>query len=94
MIKSVLKIFIWIIKLVFLPIKSIISVWEILPPYKIVEGRLIDKSRSDFGDYHILVGQELIIVDEITMNTLVVGEALKLTLTRDNRAIEIKRLVP
>jgi len=28
------------------------------------------------------------------MNTLVVGEALKLTLTRDNRAIEIKRLVP
>ena len=59
-----------------------------------VEGRLVDKSKSDFGDYHILVEQQLIIVDEITMNTLVVGEALKLTLTRDNRAIEIKRLVP
>ena len=89
-----MKIFIWTIKLVFLPIKSIISVWKILPPYKIVEGRLIDKSKSDFGDFHILVGQELIIVDETTMNTLVIGEALKLTLTRDNRAIEIKRLVP
>ena len=89
-----MKIFIWTIKLVFLPIKSIISVWKILPPYKIVEGRLVDKSKSDFGDFHILVGQELIIVDETTMNTLVVGEALKLTLTRDNRAIEIKRLVP
>ena len=89
-----MKIFIWTIKLVFLPIKSIISVWKILPPYKIVEGRLVDKSKSDFGDFHILVDQELIIVDETTMNTLVVGEALKLTLTRDNRAIEIKRLVP
>ena len=89
-----MKIFIWTIKLVFLPIKSIISVWKILPPYKIVEGRLIDKSKSDFGNFHILVDQELIIVDETTMNTLVVGEALKLTLTRDNRAIEIKRLVP
>jgi len=89
-----LKIFIWTIKLVFLSIKSIISVWKILPPYKIVEGRLVDKSKSDFGDFHILVDQELIIVDETTMNTLVVGEALKLTLTRDNRAIEIKRLVP
>ena len=89
-----MKIFIWTIKLVFLPIKSIISVWKILPPYKILEGRLIDKSKSDFGDFHILVDQELIIVDETTMNTLVVGEALKLTLTRDNRAIEIKRLVP
>ena len=89
-----MKIFIWTIKLVFLPIKSIISVWKILPPYKIVEGRLVDKSKSDFGDFHILVDQELIIVDETTMNTLVIGEALKLTLTRDNRAIEIKRLVP
>ena len=89
-----MKIFIWTIKLVFLLIKSIISVWKILPPYKILEGRLIDKSKSDFGDFHILVDQELIIVDETTMNTLVVGEALKLTLTRDNRAIEIKRLVP
>ncbi len=89
-----MKIFIWIITLVFLPIKSIISLCKILPPYKVVEGRLVDKSKSDFGDYHILVEQQLIIVDEITMNTLVVGEALKLTLTRDNRAIEIKRLVP
>tara|TARA_Y100001960_G_scaffold270372_1_gene296430 strand:- start:331 stop:600 length:270 start_codon:yes stop_codon:yes gene_type:complete len=89
-----LKIFIWIITLVFLPIKSIISLCKILPPYKVIEGRLVDKSKSDFGDYHILVEQQLIIVDEITMNTLVVGEALKLTLTRDNRAIEIKRLVP
>ena len=89
-----MKIFIWIITLVFFPIKSIISLCKILPPYKVVEGRLVDKSKSDFGDYHILVEQQLIIVDEITMNTLVVGEALKLTLTRDNRAIEIKRLVP
>ena len=77
-----------------MPIKSIISLCKILPPYKVIEGRLVDKSKSDFGDYHILVEQQLIIVDEITMNTLVVGEALKLTLTRDNRAIEIKRLVP
>ena len=89
-----MKIFIWIITLVFLPIKSIISLCKILPPYKVIEGRLVDKSKSDFGDYHILVEQQLIIVDEITMNTLVVGEALNLTLTRDNRAIEIKRLVP
>lgn len=89
-----MKIFIWIIKLVFLPIKSMVSVLRILPPYKVVQGRLVDKSKNDFGEYHILVDQQLISVDEITMNTLVVGEALKLTMTRDNRAIEIKRLVP
>lgn len=77
-----------------LPIKSMISVLRVLPPYKIVQGRLVDKSKNDFGEYHILVDQQLISVDEITMNTLVVGEALKLTMTRDNRAIEIKRLVP
>ena len=59
-----------------------------------VQGRLIDKNKSDFGDCHILVEQELIIVDEMTFNALVVGEALKLRITRDNRAIEIKRLVP
>ena len=89
-----MKIFIWIIKLVFLPLRSILSVWKILPPYKVVQGRLVDKNKNDFGDCHILVEQELIIVDEMTMNTLGVGEALKLRLTRDNRAIEIKRLVP
>ena len=77
-----------------LPIKSMISVLRVLPPYKIVQGRLVDKSKNDFGEYHILVDQQLISVDEITMSTLVVGEALKLTMTRDNRAIEIKRLVP
>ena len=77
-----------------LPIKSMISVLRVLPPYKIVQGRLVDKSKNDFGEFHILVDQQLISVDEITMNTLVVGEALKLTMTRDNRAIEIKRLVP
>ena len=77
-----------------LPIKSMISVLRVLPPYKIVQGRFVDKSKNDFGEYHILVDQQLISVDEITMNTLVVGEALKLTMTRDNRAIEIKRLVP
>ena len=77
-----------------LPIKSMISVLRVLPPFKIVQGRLVDKSKNDFGEYHILVDQQLISVDEITMNTLVVGEALKLTMTRDNRAIEIKRLVP
>ena len=71
-----------------------VSVLRILPPYKVVQGRLVDKSKNDFGEYHILVDQQLISVDEITMNTLVVGEALKLTMTRDNRAIEIKRLVP
>ncbi len=71
-----------------------ISVLRVLPPYKVVQGRLVDKSKNDFGEYHILVDQQLISVDEITMNTLVVGEALKLTMTRDNRAIEIKRLVP
>ena len=84
-----MKIFIWIIKLVLLPIKSMISVLRVLPPYKIVQGRLVDKSKNDFGEYHILVDQQLISVDEITMSTLVVGEALKLTMTRDNRAIEI-----
>ncbi len=89
-----MKIFIWIIKLVFLPLRLILSVWEILPPYKVVQGRLIDKNKSEFGDCHILVEQELIIVDEMTLNALVVGEALKLRITRDNRAIEIKRLVP
>ena len=71
-----------------------ISVLRVLPPYKIVQGRLVDKSKNDFGEYHILVDKQLISVDEITTNTLVVGEALKLTMTRDNRAIEIKRLVP
>ena len=71
-----------------------VSVLRILPPYKVVQGRLVDKSKNDFGEYHILVDQQLISVDEITMNTLVIGEALKLTMTRDNRAIEIKRLVP
>ena len=89
-----MKILIWIIKLVFSPIHLLISVCKVLPPYKVIQGRLLDKSKSADGDCHILVGQELIVVDEMTLNTLVIGEALKLRLTRDNRAIEIKRLVP
>ena len=40
------------------------------------------------------IDKSLIVVDEMTLNTLVIGEALKLRLTRDNRAIEIQRLVP
>ena len=89
-----MKILIWIIKLVFSPIHLLISVYKVLPPYKVIQGRLLDKSKSTDGDCHILVEQELIVVDEMTLNTLVIGEALKLRLTRDNRAIEIQRLVP
>ena len=74
--------------------RLIVAVYKVLPPYKVIEGRLIDKNKSLDGECHILVEQELIVVDEITLKTLVVGEALKLRLTRDNRAIEIKRLTP
>ena len=70
------------------------AVFEALPPYHRVEGRLEAKEVGRNGSYLILIGGEMVEVDWLTFDTLKVGEALRARCTRSNKAITIDRLVP
>ena len=67
---------------------------DALPPYKRVEGLLADKGTDAYGDYQILVGDEIIGVDWLTYEMLIIGEPLRIRATRANQAISIDRLSP
>ena len=67
---------------------------DAVPPYSRIEGRLMDKEASRDGSFYILVDEEMVEVDSLTFETLMVGEALRIRATRDNRAISIDRLMP
>ena len=64
-----------------------------MPPYTWVEGRLDAKEMSPDGAYFILVREEIMEVDWLTFDKLMVGEALRIRCTRDNRAVSIDRLI-
>ena len=66
---------------------------DALPPYTWVEGRLDAKEISPDGAYFILVEEEIVEVDWLTFDKLMMGEALRIRCTRDNRAISIDRLI-
>jgi len=67
---------------------------DALPPYKRIEGLLADKEIDTRGDYHILVDNEIIGVDWLTFEMLIIGEPLRIRVTRANQAINIDRLSP
>ena len=70
------------------------AVWDALPPYRLVQGALKAKEISPNGGHMILIGSEIVEVDEFTFDQLKVGEPLRARCTRSNRAITIDRLVP
>lgn len=77
------------------PALSVIKgVLNAVPPYRNIQGRLMDKEAGRGGSYYILVDDEMVEVDWLTFDVLMVGEALRIRATRDNRAINIDRLMP
>ena len=70
------------------------TVSDAVPPYRKVEGRLEAKEASQAGTFHLLVDSEIVQVDQVTFDTLMVGEALRIRCTRSMKAISIDRLVP
>ena len=46
------------------------------------------------SSYFLLVDGEIVEVDWLTFDTLMIGEALRIRSTRDNKAINIDRLLP
>ena len=67
---------------------------DAIPPYRKIEGVLDGKESSKDDNYFLLVGNEIIQVDELTFGELMVGEALRIRSTRSMRAISIDRLTP
>ena len=67
---------------------------DALPPYKWIQGSLADKGSDAQGNHYILVGNEIVLVDWLTYDTLMLGEPLRIRSTRANRAINIDRLLP
>lgn len=65
-----------------------------LPPYRRIEGALVAKEAREDGSYFLLVDGEIVEVDWLTFDTLMIGEALRIRSTRDNKAINIDRLLP
>jgi hypothetical protein len=65
-----------------------------LPPYRRFEGTLVAKEAREDGSYFLLVDGEIVEVDWLTFDTLMIGEALRIRSTRDNKAINIDRLLP
>ena len=69
-----------------------LAVVDALPPYRWVEGPLVGKEVDAWRRYLILVGTTKLQVDELTFETLRIGESLRVRATRDLKAINIDRL--
>lgn len=67
---------------------------DAIPPYRKIEGILDGKESGKDKNYFLLVGNEIIQVDELTFSELMVGEALRIRSTRSMKAISIDRLTP
>ena len=70
------------------------SLLAAVPPYRRIEGTLDAKEARPDGSFIILVASEIVEVDWLTFETLMIGEALRIRATRDNKAINIDRLMP
>ena len=76
-------------------LKSVLgALLDALPPYRRIEGTLVAKEAREDGSYFLLVDGEIVEVDWLTFDTLMIGEALRIRSTRDNKAINIDRLLP
>ena len=65
------------------------------PPYRYVEGLLVAKEvLLDEKSLVLFLSSEKIEVDRHTFDILMVGENLRVRATRDNKAINIDRLIP
>ena len=65
---------------------------DMFPPYRRVEGQLRDKGTDPHGEYNLLIEDQIVLVDWLTYETLIVGEPLRILMTRTNRAIKSDRV--
>lgn len=74
--------------------KCLLSIEEVLPPYRYAEGHLLAKETGQNDKHYIVVQGTHIEVDGLSFEVLAVGEDLKVRYTRRGRAINIDRVVP
>ena len=75
--------------------QGIFHCFDLLPPYRILEGLLEGKEHVEgSSEYKIHVSSQKIEVDSHTFDILMIGETLKVRHTRSNKAINIDRLIP
>ena len=70
------------------------SLVDVIPPYHIADGLLLNKETNPEGKYIITVSSAKVEVDQNTFDVLVIGENLRVRYTRGNRAINIDRILP
>ena len=71
------------------------DIFDAFPPYRFAEGLLEGKEYLDEEDrYVIYVSSVRIEVDGFTLDNLMIGEQVKVRLTRSGRAVNIDRMVP
>ena len=70
------------------------SLWDVIPPYRQIEGRLKAKEANAKGVFYLLVEDEILEIDHLTFDELMVGEALRVRSTRARKIITIDRLIP
>ena len=69
--------------------------WDAFPPYRYADGLLEGKEYLDEeGRYVISVSAARVEVDRFTFDNLMIGEQVKVRLTRAGRAVNIDRIVP
>ena len=66
---------------------------DAMPPYQYINGHLADKRIGSDGKHRIIIRSARIVVDEITFNTLTIGEYLRVRYTRNGLAVNIDRYV-
>ena len=71
------------------------DIFDACPPYRYSEGLLEGKERLDQeGRQVIFVVSTRIEVDEYTFDNLMIGEQVRVRVTRAGRAVNIDRMVP
>ena len=89
---NIFRIFTYPFQVVAIIVRVII---DACPPYRYVEGLLEGKEvLQDEKTLVLYLSSEKIEVDRHTFDILMVGENLRVRATRDNKAINIDRLIP
>ena len=71
------------------------DIFDAFPPYRYADGLLEGKEYLDQeGRYVISVSSARVEVDGFTFDNLMIGEQVKVRLTRAGRAVNIDRIVP
>ena len=75
--------------------RFVYDIFDAVPPYRYAEGLLEGKEYLDEKDrYVISVASARVEVDGFTFDNLMIGEQVKVRLTRTGRAVNIERMVP